>query len=93
MNEDIRRYRDDLRDELNGAALYTALGEVERDPVRKDLFLQLSQAEAMHAEFCARSGPGYPYCASKERLPGYEPGGRGFKSCRSRAFSCITLLW
>jgi VIT1/CCC1 family predicted Fe2+/Mn2+ transporter len=50
MNEDIKRYRDNLRDELNGAALYAALAESEADPLRKDLFLQLSQAEAKHAQ-------------------------------------------
>ena len=51
MNAEIERYRSNLRDELNGAALYAALAEAERDPVRKDLFLQLSQAEAAHAQF------------------------------------------
>jgi VIT1/CCC1 family predicted Fe2+/Mn2+ transporter len=51
MNAETKRYRDNLRDELNGAALYTALADAERDPVRKDLFLQLAQAEATHAEF------------------------------------------
>jgi VIT1/CCC1 family predicted Fe2+/Mn2+ transporter len=51
MTTDIERYRDNLRDELNGSALYTALAEAEADPVRKDLFLQLAQAEATHAKF------------------------------------------
>jgi len=51
MSTDIKRYRDNLRDELNGAALYTALAEADRDPIRKDLFLQLAQAEATHAQF------------------------------------------
>ena len=51
MNADVERYRANLRDELNGAALYTALADAERDPVRKDLFLQLAQAEATHAQF------------------------------------------
>lgn len=50
MTQDIRRYRDNLRDELNGAALYTALAAAEQDPVRKDLFLQLAQAESSHAQ-------------------------------------------
>jgi VIT1/CCC1 family predicted Fe2+/Mn2+ transporter len=49
MQSDIKRYRDNLRDELNGAALYTALAGAETDPIRKDLFLQLAQAEASHA--------------------------------------------
>jgi vacuolar iron transporter family protein len=47
---DIERYRDNLRDELNGAALYAALAAAEGDPLRKDLFLQLSQAESQHAQ-------------------------------------------
>src|SRR5215831_269596 len=51
MNADTRRYLQNLRDELNGSALYTALAAAERDPVRKDLFLQLAQAEATHAQF------------------------------------------
>jgi VIT1/CCC1 family predicted Fe2+/Mn2+ transporter len=50
MKADIKRYRDNLRDELNGAALYTALAAAEADPLRKDLFLQLAQAESSHAQ-------------------------------------------
>jgi len=49
MTGDIKRYRDNLRDELNGAALYRALAAAEADPVRKDLFAQLADAEAAHA--------------------------------------------
>ena len=47
---DIGRYRTNLQDELDGAALYAALAAAEADPVRKDLFLQLSQAESEHAK-------------------------------------------
>jgi vacuolar iron transporter family protein len=47
---DIKRYRNNLRDELNGAALYRALAAAEANPLRKDVFLQLAQAEAGHAE-------------------------------------------
>src|ERR1700676_4017898 len=50
MNPDIKRYRDNLRDELNGAALYAALAAAETDPIRKDLFMQLAQAESSHAQ-------------------------------------------
>jgi vacuolar iron transporter family protein len=50
MSPDIKRYRDNLRDELNGAALYAALAAAESDPLRKDLFLQLAQAESNHAQ-------------------------------------------
>jgi VIT1/CCC1 family predicted Fe2+/Mn2+ transporter len=50
MSTDIHRYQDNLRDELDGATLYAGLAQAESDPVRKDLFLQLSQAEADHAK-------------------------------------------
>ncbi len=49
MSGDAERYRTNLRDELEGAALYQALAEAEPDPVRRDVFLQLSRAEAEHA--------------------------------------------
>jgi vacuolar iron transporter family protein len=47
--DDIKRYQDNLRDELDGAALYTELAASEPDPIRRDLFLQLAQAESTHA--------------------------------------------
>src|SRR5258708_14086593 len=50
MRPDIKRYQDNLRDELNGAALYAALAAAEADPLRKDLFMQLAQAESNHAQ-------------------------------------------
>jgi VIT1/CCC1 family predicted Fe2+/Mn2+ transporter len=50
MRPDIARYEKNLREELDGSALYAALAAAEVDPVRKDLFLQLSQAEAGHAQ-------------------------------------------
>ena len=49
--KDVARFRDNLQDEVEGSALYAALAAAETDPVRKDLFLQLSQAEAGHAQF------------------------------------------
>jgi len=48
--DDIARYRRNLRDEEDGAALYAALAESEPDPVRRDLFQQLSAAERSHAD-------------------------------------------
>ena len=53
-DEDLKRYKANLRDELDGAALYTAIAAAEPDPLRKDLFLQLAQAEAKHAELWRR---------------------------------------
>jgi vacuolar iron transporter family protein len=50
MKSSIERYQANLRDELNGAALYAALAAAETDPVRKDLFMQLAQAESAHAQ-------------------------------------------
>jgi len=50
MKPDIARYEKNLREELDGSALYAALAAAEIDPIRRDLFLQLSQAEAMHAQ-------------------------------------------
>lgn len=67
---DLERYQQNLRDELDGAALYAALADAESDSRRKDLFRQLSQAEATHAKVwsdklraagidAAPSGPGW----------------------------------
>src|ERR1700726_3092660 len=50
MQGEIKRYRENLCDELNGSELYEALATAERDPLRKDLFLQLAQAESSHAQ-------------------------------------------
>src|SRR5437879_12667956 len=50
MRPDAARYEKNLREELDGSALYAALAAAEVDPVRKDLFRQLSQAEAGHAQ-------------------------------------------
>ncbi len=49
--DDIRRYQDNLRDELDGAALYADIAAAESDPIRKQLFLQLAEEEARHAAF------------------------------------------
>lgn len=49
-NAEIARYEANLYDELDGAELYKALAQAETDPVRKDLFLQLSRAELEHAK-------------------------------------------
>ena len=49
--DDIQRFRANLIDELNGAALYNALAAAESDPNRRDIFLQLAEAETRHAHF------------------------------------------
>ncbi len=55
--EDIKRFRANLQEELDGAALYTAIAAAESDPLRRDLFLQLAQAEARHAELWSPQSP------------------------------------
>jgi VIT1/CCC1 family predicted Fe2+/Mn2+ transporter len=49
--DDIQRFRANLIDELNGAALYNALAAAESDANRRDIFLQLAEAETRHARF------------------------------------------
>lgn len=67
---DTERFQSNLRDELDGAELYTRIAAAERDPVRRDLFLQLAQAEAKHArvwrEKLAAAG-----VAEQPYLPGF----------------------
>lgn len=47
--ECARRYLRNYEDEVAGAAMYAVLAEAEKDPVRKDLFKQLAEAENDHA--------------------------------------------
>lgn len=54
IEQDIERYQNNLRDELDGAALYTAMAAAEPNPSRKDLFLKLAQAESEHAQLWRR---------------------------------------
>ena len=44
MTADVECYRNNLRDELNGAALYEGLAAAETDALRQDLLLQLAPA-------------------------------------------------
>lgn len=50
MPNSIQRFRANLQDEIDGAALYAALARYETDPTRRDLFVQLAQAEEEHAQ-------------------------------------------
>lgn len=51
QSADIDRYRANLRSELDGAALYRAIAEAERDPARRAVLMELSRAESRHAVF------------------------------------------
>jgi VIT1/CCC1 family predicted Fe2+/Mn2+ transporter len=46
---DIDRYRSNLRAELDGAVLYRAIAESERDAGRRGVLLELARAETGHA--------------------------------------------
>ena len=90
MTSDIERYERNLREELDGAALYAALAEAEADPVRKDLFLQLSEAEAGHATVW-RDRPGW---TRRDTLPRCAPvSWRDWLAGSARASCCpLSLL-
>jgi vacuolar iron transporter family protein len=46
-----RRLKDNLQDEVDGAAVYTALAEAEKDPNIAGIYRRLAQVERAHAEF------------------------------------------
>jgi len=50
---DIDRYRSNLRDEVDGAALYHLLAEAERDPALKDVYRRLAATEERHGAIWA----------------------------------------
>lgn len=47
--QDLRRYRDHLQSEIDGAALYHALADAERDPERAAVLRRLAETEERHA--------------------------------------------
>jgi VIT1/CCC1 family predicted Fe2+/Mn2+ transporter len=47
---DIARYRANLRAEINGAALYRALAELESSPELRTVYVRLAEAETRHAD-------------------------------------------
>ncbi|CAB3773007.1 VIT1/CCC1 transporter family protein [Paraburkholderia humisilvae] len=46
---EIKRFRMNLADELDSAALYDTLARVEKDPARRTVFTQLANSEREHA--------------------------------------------
>jgi VIT1/CCC1 family predicted Fe2+/Mn2+ transporter len=52
--EDLARYADNYLREQDGIALYKALAEAEKDPVRSQIFDRLAKAEERHAARWAR---------------------------------------
>ena len=49
--DDQRRYRDNLQGEVDGAAVYEALAETEKDPNLARIYRRLAAVESAHAEF------------------------------------------
>ena len=45
---DIKRYRDNYQGEIDGVAVYTRLAEIEKDPQRSKIFLDLAETEKRH---------------------------------------------
>ena len=46
--KDIKRYRENYQGEVDGIALYQRLAAAEKDPARKQIFLDLSETEKGH---------------------------------------------
>lgn len=51
---DIARYRANLRGEVDGAALYRAMADLERQPERAEVYRRLAAVEESHALFWRR---------------------------------------
>jgi vacuolar iron transporter family protein len=49
--KDQRRFKDNLQDEVDGAAVYAALAEAEKDPNLAGIYRRLAAVESAHAEF------------------------------------------
>jgi len=50
---EIRRWQENLQDEVDGSALYDALAAAERDPKRAEVLRELAAVERTHAEVWA----------------------------------------
>src|SRR5689334_2567683 len=49
--DDASRYRDNLKGEIDSAALYRALAEIEANPELAQVYRRLAAVEEAHAEF------------------------------------------
>ncbi len=77
QTDPIKRYRNNLRDEVDSASLYRAMADAEANPQLKQVYSRLAQVEEAHAEFW------------KKRLAGLGAAERGHgPGWRSR-----TLAW
>ena len=75
--DDVRRYRDNLQGEVDGAALYRTLGESEPDPHLAEVYRKLAAVEEAHGQFwqaqLAKAGvsPGRPRPSPRARVLGW----------------------
>ena len=51
VKNEIARYRRNLQGEVDGAALYRAMGDLERQPERAEVYRRLAAVEDAHASF------------------------------------------
>src|SRR5262245_5361240 len=49
--DEQKRYKDNLQGEVDGAAVYAALADAERDPNLANIYRRLAAVERAHAEF------------------------------------------
>jgi VIT1/CCC1 family predicted Fe2+/Mn2+ transporter len=70
VREDIARYRANLQGEIDGAAMYRAMADLEPQPERAEVYRRLALAEEAHASFWRKrlDELGKP---AREVLPGW----------------------
>ena len=72
--DDIARYRENYQDEIDGAAMYRALAEMEPEPALSKLYLRLAETEERHAAFWrdklveAGADPGAPRVSRRAKI-------------------------
>src|SRR5258706_9919444 len=75
-----RRFKDNLQDEVDGAAVYSALADAEKDENVAKIYRRLAAVERAHAEFWrSRVRPATPLS------PGFRARGLGWVAPRLRA--------
>ena len=48
---EVERYRANLQGEIDGAAMYRAMAELEKQPQRAEIYRRLASVEESHAQF------------------------------------------
>ena len=54
LDKKIQQYYDNLEDEHNGAALYQAIAQLEKNPHLKEVYRRLAESEKRHSKFWER---------------------------------------